>query len=107
MMTIGMAITVIMISTAAYAQMDSGQYPSFLPWVTTDQIIQQDQRQLDQQQPQRLSPRNREFLSRFGQPQYRPYDATTINRYLMGAPSTNYRVRPIYRQPDYGLPSNN
>lgn len=102
-MKIAVAIMIVLATSAvADAQMDSGQYPSFLPWVTTDQIIQQDQRQLNQQQPQRLSPRNRQFLSPMGQAQYPQYDSLTINRYLMGSPGTHYRVRPYVRQPYYG-----
>lgn len=63
-----------------------------------DQML--DNAQKDQAQPQHLSPRNRLFLSPVGQPQR--YDAVTINRYLMGSPSTNYRVMPVVRQPMYG-----
>lgn len=87
----------------AHAQMDSGQYPSFLPWITSDQVID-DQRRYNP--PQRLSPNNRQFLSpvqpRYGQPYN--YDATTINQYLMGHPATNYRVRPLVTQPMYRGP---
>lgn len=71
-----------------------------IPGMAAVQSIQ-DQQQY-QGQSQRLSPRNRLFLSPAGQPQR--YDATTINRYLMGSPESNYRVRPMVSQPMYGQP---
>lgn len=70
-----------------------------IPGMAAVQSIQ-DQQQY-QGQSQRLSPRNRLFMST-GQPQR--YDATTINRYLMGSPASDYRVRPVVRQPMYGQP---
>jgi hypothetical protein len=72
-----------------------------IPGMAAVQSIQ-DQRQY-QGQSQRLSPRNRLFMtSPSGQPQR--YDATTINRYLMGSPNTQYRIRPVVRQPMYQVP---
>lgn len=59
-----------------------------------DQML--DNAQKYQAQPQHLSPRNRLFLSPVGQPQYR--DAITIQRYLIGTPNTNYRVKPVVQQ---------
>lgn len=103
MKTIGLVLGILMISAVSEAQMDAGQYPSFLPWITSDQVID-DQRRYNP--PQRLSPNNRQFLSpvqpRYGQPYN--YDATTINRYLMGHPATDYRVRPLVTQPMYRGP---
>ncbi len=72
-----------------------------IPGMAAVQSIQ-DQQQY-QGQSQRLSPRNRLFMSYpAGQP--RRYDATTINRYLMGSPNTQYRVRPIVQTPMYQSP---
>lgn len=68
-----------------------------IPGMAAVQSIQ-DQQQY-QGQSQRISPRNRLYMSTG--PQQR-YDATTINRYLMGTEATNYRVRPMVRQPMYG-----
>lgn len=86
-------------SIVAYAQDVYQWLPS--PYNAAPSAIE-DQQQYNQP-TQRLSPRNRAFLSRdTGQPP--SYDATTINRYLMGSPNTNYRVRPLYRQPNYGAP---
>lgn len=61
----------------------------------------EDQQQY-QPQSQRISPSNRLYLGPVGQPQR--YDATTINRYLMGGPGSDYRVRPVVRQPMYQSP---
>lgn len=82
-------------SAAAYTD-DNFYMP--IPGMAAVQSIQ-DQQQ-NQVQPQRLSPRNRLFLSPIGQPQR--YDAVTINRYMMGSPESNYRIRPVVSQPMYG-----
>lgn len=73
-----------------------------IPGLATDTVIQSQEQQQRQSQPQRLSPRNQMFLSPVGQPQR--YDAVTINRYIMGYPSTQYRVRPVVRTPMYQVP---
>lgn len=73
-----------------------------IPGLATDTVIQGQEQQQRRDQQQRLSPRNRLFLSPIGQPQR--YDAVTINRYLMGYPSTDYRVRPMVRTPMYQVP---
>lgn len=70
-----------------------------IPGMAAVQSIQ-DQQQY-QGQSQRISPRNRLFMST-GQVQN--YDATTINRYLMGSPASDYRIRPVVRQPMSGKP---
>lgn len=80
---------------------------AMLPWANADQAIT-DQDQYNQQR-QRLSPRNRVFLApNYYQQDYQTpsqyYDATTINRYLMGYPSTGYRVRPLVKEPMYNRP---
>lgn len=69
-----------------------------MPYNAAESAI--DSQQQYQRQAQRLSPRNRLFLSPVGQPQR--YDAVTINRYLMGSPESNYRIRPVVSQPMYG-----
>lgn len=89
---IAVLLGVALSSAAAFAD-DTFYLP--IPGMAAVQSIQ-DQQQ-NQAQSQRLSPRNRLFLSPIGQPQR--YDATTINRYLMGTPNTNYRVMPVVRQP--------
>lgn len=93
MVVIAVLLGVAFSSAAAHA--DSNYYWSGIPGMAAVQSIQ-DQQQ-NQAQPQRLSPRNRLFLSPIGQPQH--YDAVTINRYMMGSPKTNYRIKPVVIQP--------
>lgn len=73
-----------------------------IPGLATDTVIQSQEQQQRRDQPQRLSPRNQMFLSPVAQPQR--YDAVTINRYIMGHPSTDYRIRPVVRTPMYQIP---
>lgn len=73
-----------------------------IPGLATDTVIQSQEQQQRVDQPQRLSPRNQMFLSPVPQPQR--YDAVTINRYIMGYPSSQYRVRPVVRTPMYQVP---
>jgi hypothetical protein len=72
-------------------------------------MVIDDQQQYNRQ-PQRLSPRNSQFISPYGRlsPQregpIQQYDAMTINRYIMGYPSSGYRVRPMVNSPIYNRP---
>jgi hypothetical protein len=94
-MVIGMAIALG--SVIADAQMYQG-LPA--PYNAAPSAIEDQQQYI--QPTQRLSPRNQMFLSPVGQPQR--YDAVTINRYIMGHPSTDYRIRPVVRTPMYQIP---
>lgn len=94
-----MVVTALMLgvlASSAHAQL----LP--IPGLATDTVIQSQEQQQRLSQPQRLSPRNQMFLSPVGQPQR--YDAVTINRYIMGYPSSQYRVRPVVRTPMYQVP---
>jgi len=100
-MRYGLIVVIIVLASVVIAsRMASAQ--AMLPWANTDQAIA-DQNKYNQQQ-QRLSPRNRVFLApTYYQKQYQSpaqyYDATTINRYIMGYPSTGNIIRPVVKEP--------
>lgn len=93
---IAILLGVALSSAAAFA--DSTFYLP-IPGMAAVQSIQ-DQQQY-QRQSQRLAPR---YPSYMGQPRQYDPTATNINRYLMGGSGTDYRVRPVVRQPMYGQP---
>ncbi|PIR20240.1 MAG: hypothetical protein COV45_06715 [Deltaproteobacteria bacterium CG11_big_fil_rev_8_21_14_0_20_47_16] len=101
------ALSLMFILFLSIGAMSIAHAQAMLPWANADQVIQQQQNYNSQQQ--RLSPRNRVFLAPtyYRQDPQNPtqyYDAMTINKYLMGYPSTDYRVRPLVKQPMYNRP---
>lgn len=95
---------IMVIATLVIGVLESAVHAQLLPipGLATDTVIQSQEQQQHRDQPQRLSPRNQMFLSPVPQPQR--YDAVTINRYIMGYPSSQYRVRPVVRTPMYQIP---